>query len=103
MVGGDAQRRDSANRETPLPFPSVLPVDDAFWARSGPRDARSALVETLRYELLGPAEPEEKIEASPLTRYLVGMLAPFGTLVAPEEADELGAGDEGEDEVDGPR
>ena len=43
----------------------------------------------LRYELLGPLEPEEEIDESPLSRYLVGMLAPFGTLVAPEEDESL--------------
>jgi hypothetical protein len=62
-----------------------MPLDVSFWNRADPTSARDALVETLRYELLGPLEPEEEIEESPLTRYLVGMLAPFGTQVAPEE------------------
>ncbi len=66
-----------------------MPLDADFWKRSDPTDARDALIETLRYELLGPLQPQEEIDESPLTRYVIGMLAPFGTLVAPEEDEPL--------------
>jgi len=69
-------------------FP-VMEPEAAFWQRRDPTEAREALVETVAYELLGPSDPDEEIEESPLTRYLVGMLAPFGTLVAPEENEVL--------------
>lgn len=69
----------------------VQPADAAFWNRPDPRATRAALVEVVHHELLGPADPEEEIEESPLTRYLVGMLAPFGTLVPPEEVEDFGA------------
>ncbi len=62
-----------------------------------PRDARQALVDVLRYELLGPGAPDEILDESPLSRYLVGMLAPLGTDVAPEEQEDAAGPDEGED------
>lgn len=72
-----------------LPY---VPLDAEFWKRSDPTDARDALVETLRYDLLGPLEAEEELDESPLTRYLVGMLSPFGTMIPPEEDDSLDSG-----------
>lgn len=74
-----------------------MPLDSEFWKRSDPSSARAALVETLQYDLLGPSEPDEEIDESPLTRYLVGMLAPFGTVVAAEEDDSLDSGAGAED------
>ncbi|MGH7468020.1 MAG: hypothetical protein ACRENP_08540, partial [Longimicrobiales bacterium] len=52
----------------------------------------------MRFELLGPETPEEELSESPLTRYTVGMLAPFGTGVPREEQDEeiKGGGDDEE-------
>jgi hypothetical protein len=79
-----------------------MPLEVGFWNRADPTGARDALLETLRYELLGPLEPEEEIEESPLTRYLVGMLAPFGTVVAPEEDEVLDTPGGTEDEGDPP-
>jgi hypothetical protein len=79
-----------------------VPLDADFWKRSGPTDARDALIETLRYELLGPLEPQEEIDESPLSRYLIGMLAPFGTLVAPEEDESLDSAGGTEEDVDSP-
>jgi hypothetical protein len=75
-----------------------MPLDPDFWKRSDPTDARDALVEMLRYELLGPSDPGEEIEESPLTRYLLGMLAPFGTTVADDEDDVLDSSSGTEDE-----
>lgn len=78
-----------------------MPLDAEFWNRSDPADARNALVEMLRYELLGPSDPGEEIDESPLTRYLLGMLAPFGTTVADDEDDVLdsSSGTESEDGI----
>ena len=44
-----------------------------------------------------PSDPQEVIEESPLNRYLVGMLAPFGTLVAAEEQEDQPGEDSGDD------
>lgn len=74
------------------------PLEAAFWKRARPREARAALVEVLHFELLGPSEPEEVLEESPLTRYLVGMLAPFGTLVAPEDIEDFSASGDADEE-----
>lgn len=62
-----------------------------------PRDARQRLVEVMCYELLGPESPDEIVDESPLSRYLVGMLAPFGTDVLPEEQEDTPGEDDGED------
>ena len=67
------------------------------WDATTPREARERLVEALRYELLGLSDPQEVIEESPLNRYLVGMLAPFGTLVAAEEQEDQPGEDSGDD------
>jgi hypothetical protein len=63
------------------------------------RDARAELLDALRSEVLGPAGGEEEVlEQRPTTRYLLGRLAPSGTMVAAEEDD--GAGDAGADDDD---
>jgi hypothetical protein len=65
------------------------------------RDARADLVEALRNELLGPAGGEEEELTSrerPTLRYLIGRLAPAGTIVAAEEDE--GAADAGADDDD---
>ena len=67
------------------------------WDATTPREARERLVEALRYELLGPSDPDEVIDESPLSRYLVGMLAPFGTIVAAEEQEDQPGDDSGDD------
>ena len=47
---------------------------------------RDDLVEMLRRELLGPFDgPDEILRQRPTGRYLVGRLAPLGTMVSPEE------------------
>jgi len=76
----------------------VNPLEADFWRRATPREARTALVDVLHFELLGPFGPEEVIEESPLTRYLVGMLAPFGTLVAPEDIEDFSASGDADEE-----
>jgi hypothetical protein len=81
------------------PYPlGHSPLDDDFWRTRTPREARTRLVEALRFELLGPATAEEELRESPLTRYATGMLAPFGTGVADDEQDEelTGGGDDEE-------
>lgn len=75
---------------------------EAFSAASTPREARQTLVDLLQYELLGPDEDDEVVEESPLSRYLIGMLAPFGTAVLPEEQEDGVGEDEGEDLVGAP-
>lgn len=74
------------------------PLEADFWKRARPREARTALVDLLHFELLGPSDPGEVIEESPLTRYLVGMLAPFGTLVAPEDIEDFSASGDADEE-----
>jgi hypothetical protein len=71
--------------------------EEAFWVASTPREAREKLVDVMRYELLGPDSADEVIDESPLSRYLVGMLAPFGTDVPAEEQEDMPGEDEGED------
>ncbi len=75
-----------------------VPSDSEFWSAVGAVAARQRLVDALRFELLGPEAPEEELAESPITRYLTGMLAPFGTEVPPTEQDEsLAIGDGEED------
>ncbi len=76
--------------------------DEGFWSVKTPREARARLIEVMRYELLGPASPDEILDESPLSRYLVGMLAPFGTDVPAEEQEDSPGEDEGEDLVGAP-
>ena len=78
----------------------VLPRQDEFWRAQTPRDARSRIVAALRLELLGPESPDEQLSESPLTKYVAGTLAPFGTGVPEEEHDDQLTGD-GEDEEAG--
>jgi Helicase conserved C-terminal domain len=49
---------------------------------------RDRLVEALRFELLGPEAPDEVLNQSPATRYLVGMLAPKNTETDSSEDDQ---------------
>jgi len=75
-------------------------VDDSFWRVSSAPEARKRLVEAMRFELLGPGAPDEILEESPLSRYLVGMLAPFDTAVPPEEQEDMPADEVEEDATD---
>jgi hypothetical protein len=61
--------------------------------------ARARLMQGLRMDILGPEAPDEILEQSPNTRYLVGMLAPAGTPIDVVEDEELetDAGDEQSD------
>lgn len=78
----------------------MRPEDPKFWECISPSDARSRIVDALRNELLGPESLEEELVESPLTRYAVGMLAPFGTLVDESETDEeTAAEDESEEAI----
>jgi hypothetical protein len=66
-----------------------------------PRELRAELEQIVIRDLLGPAggPAEELDERSVRDRYLVGMLAPRGQLLRPEQSDELataGAGTAGE-------
>ena len=55
------------------------------------KDARADLVEALRSELIGPAGGEtEELTQRPTSRYLLGRLAPLGTMVDPNEDDGAG-------------
>ena len=58
---------------------SVHPRDEQFWRVDKPRSARGQLLHALRLELMGPERPDEELRESPITRYVVGMLAPIGT------------------------
>ena len=51
--------------------------------RSRGTRARDRLIDALRVDLLGPEAPDEVLQQSPNTRYLVGMLAPRGTAARP--------------------
>ena len=78
-------------------FAPRSPLEDDFSQVSDAGEARRRLVEALHYELLGPSDEEEELFESPVTRYLTGLLAPFGTGVLPSEQDvslALGDGDE---------
>ena len=76
--------------------------DESFWRATTPRDARERLVDVMRYELLGPAAADEVLDESPMSRYLVGMLAPFGTEVFLEEQEDTPGEDDGDDLVGAP-
>lgn len=79
-------------------FAPKSPLDDDFWEASDAPGVRRRLVEALHYELLGPSAEDEELFESPVTRYLTGLLAPFGTGVLPSEQDVcLGPGDGDED------
>ncbi|MGQ4809360.1 hypothetical protein NKDENANG_02776 [Candidatus Entotheonellaceae bacterium PAL068K] len=64
------------------------------------QEVRTSLVERLRLDLLGPATPDEVLRQdretregdTPLSRYLLGILYPAGSLVAPEEDDSANDG-----------
>lgn len=70
---------------------------------------RREAIARLRLDLLGPAEETEtfvedrqtRSGESPLTRYLVGILYPANTPVAPEEDDDAGAGGTDDEDADG--
>ena len=69
---------------------------DDFASFSG-ATVRERLVQALRFELLGPEQPDEILNQPPATRYLVGMLAPRGTPTDPAEDDDMDtAGESGE-------
>jgi hypothetical protein len=76
-----------------------LPRQDEFWRAQTPREARSRIVTALRLELLGPETPEEQLHESPLTKYVAGTLAPFGTDVPEEERDDQLTGDSDDEEA----
>lgn len=76
------------------------PRDQNFWESALPRASRSRLVSALKLELLGPESEDEVLTESPLTKYVTGMLAPFGSSVPEEEHDEALTGG-GEDEESG--
>ncbi|MEA2495914.1 MAG: hypothetical protein QOJ29_3825 [Thermoleophilaceae bacterium] len=61
---------------------------------------RERLVNALRLDLLGPETPDEVLNQSPNTRYLVGMLAPSGTPLDPVE-DETFEASESDEPTDG--
>ena len=46
---------------------------------------RARLLHALKTDLLGPEAPDEVLGQPPSTRYLVGMLAPQGTMLSPAE------------------
>src|SRR2546430_5220105 len=75
------------------------PLEDDFWQASNAPEARKRLVETLHYELLGPSADEEELFESPVTRYLTGLLAPYGTGVLPSERDDSWSADGGEEDA----
>jgi hypothetical protein len=76
-----------------------VPVDDQFWDFTTPVEARGRLLDALRYELLGPSTEDEELYESPVTRYLTGLLAPFGTGVLPSERDDSWNADGGEEDA----
>ena len=65
---------------------------------------RERLLDALRVDLVGPEEPEEVLQQSPGTRYLVGMLAPRGTTLSPSDDEGLDTTvEENEEQEIGPR
>jgi hypothetical protein len=82
-------------------FNPKSPVDDNFWEASNAPAVRRRLVEAIHYELLGPSTEDEELAESPVTRYLAGLLAPFGTGVLPSEQDVSLTLGEGEDDTGG--
>lgn len=66
-------------------------------------DARTALVDALRVELLGPSGGKEEVLSSrerPTLRYLMGRLAPAGTEVSPEEDEGAADAEPGDEDAD---
>ena len=69
-------------------------------AMPSPPELRAELEQLMMTDLLGPSEPHEQLPGvrSPVREwYLVGMLAPTGTIVDPSrsDGDDLQDGDEG--------
>src|SRR4051794_30922900 len=82
-------------RESDTVFKPGSPLEENFWDVATSAEARRRLVEALHYELLGPEREDEELIESPVTRYVTGLLAPFGTGVLPTEQDvSLAAGDD---------
>ncbi len=79
---------------------TILPSDDHFWQVSKPTEARARLLTALRLDLLGPESPDEVLREPPQTRYVTGMLAPFGTGL-PDEEREKDVTDASDDEEPG--
>ena len=52
---------------------------------------RDRLLDALKVDLMGPESPDEVLEQSPSTRYLLGMLAPRNTTLSPAEDDSADA------------
>ena len=76
------------------PVPSAQSVSDQVapvLRVPSPRELRAELEQIVVRDLLGPAggPTEELDERSVRDRYLVGMLAPRGQLLQPEQSDEL--------------
>ena len=63
---------------------------------------RAQLVQDLKTDLLGPESQDEVLQQSPATRYLVGMLAPQGTVQDETEDEDLDAQEDGETQERGP-
>ncbi len=76
------------------------PEGDPEWLEVPGESPRERLIAALELELRGPEKPDEVLEQSPNTRYLVGMLAPSGTPLDPVE-DEAFDGEETEEQGDG--
>jgi len=81
---------------------AAIPEDQAFWDFTTPVEARRGLIDALSYELLGPSSDEEELYESPVTRYLTGLLAPYGTGVLPSERDDSWSTDGGEEDAGNP-
>lgn len=59
------------------------------WQDFDGETVRARLMQALRTDLLGPEDPNETLDQSPNTRYLVGMVAPAGTVIDATEDEEL--------------
>ncbi len=74
------------------------------------QQVRQTLIERLRLDLLGPSAPDEVLVQdretregdTPLSRYLMGILYPSNSLVAPEEDDSGNSAGDGEEEDEAP-
>ena len=79
------------------------PTDHTYYSAKGDT-VRDRLLDALKADLQGPESPNEVLTQPPLTRYLIGMLAPKGTAVVPSEDEDTGAAvDENESSETGPR
>ena len=93
-IGAGHELPDTPPEQTPWPDRTAHDADTGPRRPASPRALRALLEQAVLRDLLGPVDgPEEEvIEGSVRERYLVGMLAPRGQALEPEQDEEMALG-----------